>query len=138
MGQVMSARMDFVPEQYVDLFSTLEDAVPQMPFDDAKMIAVKALRKEKNLSFDDVFERMDPVAIGCASIGQCHYAVLKDSWAGKDKSKGRRKAVAVKIMHPDAKNQFKMDFKVFKWLTRLGKNYIRRRCACWHIIVIVL
>lgn len=121
LGQVMSARMDFVPEQYVDLFSTLEDAVPQAPWEEAKAIAVMALANEKGLSYDDVFEEMDPVAVGCASIGQCHRAVLKESWIDDEHYTGG-KVVAVKIMHPESKNRFEQDFKVFKWLTRLGKD----------------
>jgi predicted unusual protein kinase regulating ubiquinone biosynthesis (AarF/ABC1/UbiB family) len=112
IGQVLSARPDFVPRQYVDLFSTVQDAIPQWPIEHVHEIVKQELQSEYGLDWDDVFESMDPVALGSASIGQVHRAVLKSPW---EKNNGG-KVVTVKVMHPGAKDRFRHDFQVFKWL----------------------
>jgi aarF domain-containing kinase len=117
IGQIMSSRPDFVPEQYVRLFATVQDSIPQWPVSQVRDIISQSFRSEFGLEWDDVFESMDPVALGSASIGQVHRAVLKDSWAESDQ---RDKTVAVKVMHPGAKQRFSHDFVVFRWLCRLA------------------
>jgi aarF domain-containing kinase len=116
MGQILSSRPDFVPEQYVRLFSTVQDSIPQWPVSQVHDIIAKSFRSEFGLEWDDVFESMDPVALGSASIGQVHRAVLKDCWAERYSG---GKTVAVKVMHPGAKQRFAHDFSVFRWLCRL-------------------
>jgi aarF domain-containing kinase len=117
IGQIMSSRPDFVPEQYVRLFATVQDSIPQWPVSQVRDIISQSFRSEFGLEWDDVFESMDPVALGSASIGQVHRAVLKDSWAEPYQ---RDKTVAVKVMHPGAKQRFSHDFVVFRWLCRLA------------------
>jgi len=118
IGQVLSARPDFVPRQYVELFATVQDAIPQWPMEQVEEIVQRELQTEYGLSMNDVFESMDPVALGSASIGQVHKAVLKSPWDKSDDSYKGGKVVAVKIMHPNARNRFCHDFQVFKWLCR--------------------
>jgi aarF domain-containing kinase len=120
MGQVMSSRSDFMPLQYVELFSTLQDSVPQWPIEQAVEIVRESLQEEWGVDYKDVFEYIDPVAIGCAAIGQVHRAELKDPWVNTDTSYTGGKAVVIKIMHPDAQKRFACDFQVFKWLTRVA------------------
>lgn len=120
IGQVLSARPDFVPRQYVQLFATVQDAIPQWPIEEVEDIIQRELHTEYGLTMGDVFESIDPVALGSASIGQVHKAVLRSPW---DKSDGRYncgKIVAVKVMHPGAKDRFRHDFSVFKWLCRVA------------------
>ena len=118
IGQVLSARPDFVPRQYIDLFVSVQDAIPQWPIANVEEIVKRELRSEYGLDWDDVFESMDPVALGSASIGQVHRAVLKSPWDENGYKGG--KVVAVKVMHPGAKNRFRHDFQVFKWLCRVA------------------
>ena len=115
IGQVVSSRPDFVPSQYINLFSTLHDSIPQWPVEKVLAILKESLA-ELGLEYDDVFEEMDPVALGSASIAQVHRAVLKSPWA--DEIDG--KEVAVKVMHPSAKEQFSHDLQVFRWLCRVA------------------
>lgn len=68
------------------------------------------------MSFDEVFEYMDPVALGSASIGQVHQAHLRDEYAGWNHGR----TVAVKVMHKDAEDRFRQDFKVFRWLCKVA------------------
>jgi aarF domain-containing kinase len=114
IGQVLSARPDFVPHQYVELLATVQDSIPQWPFDQVKDIMEVALHQNQGLRWEDVFEEVDGIALGSASIGQCHRAVLKSPWDS------RFREVAVKVMHPNAEARFRHDFKIFKWLCRIA------------------
>lgn len=115
IGQVLSARPDFVPRQYVQLFATVQDAIPQWPIEQVEEIVQRELETEYGLILDNVFESIEPIALGSASIGQCHKAVLKEPWG----IRGRR-VVAIKVMHPGAQDRFRHDFQVFKWLCRVA------------------
>jgi aarF domain-containing kinase len=119
IGQVMSARPDFVPACYVQLFSTLQDSVPQLPIEQIRRIIAESLSRERQLDFNDVFETMDAQALGSASIGQVHRAVLTESWSLSEGYTGGRE-VAVKVMHPGSQLRFKHDFSVFRWLCRVA------------------
>jgi predicted unusual protein kinase regulating ubiquinone biosynthesis (AarF/ABC1/UbiB family) len=117
IGQVMSSRSDFLPYQYINKFSSLQDSIPQWPVEEAIQVVRESLRNERGLEFEEVFESIDPVALGCASIGQVHRATLKEKWLeGWD----GEKVVALKIMHPSAKEKFRCDFQVFHWLCRIA------------------
>lgn len=120
IGQVLSARPDFVPRQYVELFATVQDAMPQWPIEQVEEIVERELQTEYGLSMDDVFESMDPTALGSASIGQVHRATLKSPWDKNDDRYNGGKIVAVKVMHPGAQDRFRHDFQVFKWLCRIA------------------
>ena len=70
IGQVLSARPDFVPHQYVELFATMQDSVPQWPYAQVEALVRDSLKVNQGLEWDDVFESMDETALGSASIGQ--------------------------------------------------------------------
>lgn len=118
IGQILSSRPDFMPKQYVEKFSELQDSIPQLPLSEIESIVRMSLKKEKGLNYDDVFEFMDPIALGSASIGQVHKAVIRDQWV-KAIGTRKQKFVAVKVMHPGAKQRFTYDFQVFRWLCRV-------------------
>ena len=120
IGQVLSARPDFVPRQYVELFSTVQDSIPQWPIEQVEDIVREELQSVYGLDWDDVFESMDPIALGSASIGQVHKAVLKSPWDSIDDRYTGGKVVAVKVMHPGAQDRFRHDFQIFKWLCRVA------------------
>jgi aarF domain-containing kinase len=117
IAQIVSSRPDFVPPQYVDLFTSAQDSIPQWPIEEVVEIVEKTLDSEFGLKFDDVFETMDPVALGSASIGQVHRAVLKPPFS-QEYSGGD--VVAVKIMHPKNEERFHHDFQVFRWLCKVA------------------
>lgn len=64
IGQVLSARPDFLPHQYVSRFATVQDAIPQGSAESVKIIVQQSLESNFGYHFDDVFETMDPVALG--------------------------------------------------------------------------
>jgi aarF domain-containing kinase len=117
IGQVISARPDFMPVEYTTLLATLQDSIPPWSIDHVKDIVATSLKEQHGLEFDEVFEYMQEGALGSASIGQVHQATLVDKWVD---SYGGDKHVAVKVMHPGSKRRFQHDFSVFRWLCRVA------------------
>mmetsp|Transcript_27879 Transcript_27879/g.39896 ORF Transcript_27879/g.39896 Transcript_27879/m.39896 type:complete len:580 (-) Transcript_27879:35-1774(-) len=111
IGQVMSSRADFVPRQYVDVFSELQDSVPPWEKDRIQQIVQQSLMESQGLQIEDVFETFDEV-LGSASIGQVHKAKLTPKFGGD--------VVAVKVMHPNAETRFRNDFKIFRTLCKVA------------------
>lgn len=128
IGQVLSARPDFVPHEYVELLATVQDSVPQWPYEQVRELVCDSLRRNQGLEWDDVFQEMDETALGSASIGQCHRAVVmlkSNVTSSSDTAINENKvnnpvAVAVKIMHPNAQVRFQHDFQLFAWLCRVA------------------
>ncbi len=129
LAQVVSSRPDFVPLQYIQLFVAAQDSLPQWPIDEVKKLVEASLRKcDSELSFENVFEDMDAIALGSASIGQCHKARIKGKYARElleertndDENELPCVDVAVKVMHPGAEERFKHDFSVFRWLCKVA------------------
>lgn len=115
MGQIMSSRPDFMPPQYVEKFSELQDNIPAWDTEYVQELAVSLLSKECP-AFNEEYEDLvlDPVALGSASIGQVHRGVLTR------KDNGKQKEVAVKVMHMGSEARFQHDFEVFRWLCRVA------------------
>jgi len=106
-----SSRADFIPRQYVDVFSTLQDQVDPWDVERIKSIIADSLQSCQNVEMDDVFDSIGDV-LGSASIGQVHKCKLSKQYGGD--------TVAVKVMHPNAETLFKNDFKVFRTLCKVA------------------
>ena len=73
-GQFLGARSDFIPIQICKKLSLLQDKVPPMPKEQAKI----AIEAELGTSLDNVFEWIDlDEPLGSASISQVHKAKLR-------------------------------------------------------------
>ena len=105
IAQIISSRPDFVPPQYIDLFITAQDSIPQWPIEDVITIVKRSLDSEFGLEFDEVFESIDPITLGSASIGQVHRAKLRKQFFDMGGYTGGAD-VAVKVMHPNAESKF--------------------------------
>lgn len=99
------------------MFSAAQDSIPQWPLEDVRSVLDETLHEGHGVKFDDVFEDMDPISLGSASIGQVHRAVLKPKYATKFDGV---EEVAVKVMHPGAEERFHHDFQVFRWLCKVA------------------
>ena len=101
-AQVASTRDDLLPNQYLSFCKRFQDEVPSELR--GKDEVERAIRE--SLGLDDlstVFEYVDPVPIGAASIGVVHRAKLRD---------GRE--VAVKIQFPEIEERFRNDLATVK------------------------
>ncbi len=74
LGQVMSMRPDFLPQEYCDELMKLQASVTPLPFPTVQEI----LEKEYRCRWDQIFLSIDEEALGSASIAQVHRAVLKN------------------------------------------------------------
>ena len=126
MGQILSSRPDFMPIQYIQYFTKLQDSIPAIDTDTVHQTAMNALQKHCADAYSE-FESIvfDPIPLGSASIGQVHRAVLhrKSSNSHTIQSSltsSLPQEVAIKVMHTNAKQKFKTDFQVFRWLCRLA------------------
>lgn len=107
LGQVLSARPDLLPKEYLSSFQKLQDEVPAAPFEKVKPVIERSLG---NIS--EVFDEFDEKAISGASLGQVYLASYQ----------GRK--VAVKVNRPNVEYVLKRDLMVIKRLLKLAKGRI--------------
>jgi len=107
LGQVLSARPDLLPKEYLKAFSDLQDKVPPDNFVYARQIIEENIGKMNN-----VFDSFDENAISGASLGQ----VYRATYNGKD--------AAVKVNRHDINNVLKRDIIIVKKLLRMFKRFI--------------
>jgi len=120
IGQVLSSRPDFIPEAYVNIMQTVQDDVPPWDANEIFDIIDKSWRMEFNLGVHDLLESFDTKVLGSASIGQVHLGKLRKDVRERMNLGKERELVAIKVMHLDAEDRFRNDFKIFKWLCRVA------------------
>ena len=106
LGQVGATRGDFVPQRYLEEFARLQDGVP--PEDFAVIRGI--IERDLKASLDDLFQWVDPVPLGAASIGQAHAARLKDGTE-----------VVIKVQYPHVRHHFMLDFKTVRWFAEIAQ-----------------
>lgn len=99
LGQVLSVTALPIPEQYRDLFRTLQSNVPGHA--EFEHVVKPTLEKEFGKPLDEIFETFDEIPVGAASIGQAHKAVLKETG----------QTVIVKVQYPSARWQVPADIQ---------------------------
>jgi len=115
MGQLLSSRSDLLPEIYLKPLSRLQDKVKPFPFEEVEQIILSEL----GARISKAFSEFDPRPIAAASLGQVHFAALRD---------GRK--VIVKVQRPDIRKQIAEDFEVLTQIaefldahTEFGRRY---------------
>jgi len=101
IGQIMSSRVDLLPVSYCKELETLRQNVKELD----PQIARAAIEQETGRKIEDIFSEFRDKPLGSASIGQAHYAVLKD---------GTR--VVAKVQRPLIAEMMRKDFKLLKKL----------------------
>jgi ubiquinone biosynthesis protein len=116
LGQTLATRPDIIGMQPALNLLTLQDQLPPAPFD----LVYAEIDGSLNKPAADLFEYIDPVAVGAASIAQVHRARTIE---GKD--------VAVKVLRPGIREQFARDIDTYEWaaahLEALGGEAARLR-----------
>lgn len=113
LGQVLSVTALPVPEPYRVRFRTLQSDVPG--HEEFESIVKPTLEKElltKSSNYktlNDIFEYIDPIPCGAASIGQAHKASLKMKSATGNAPTKLAKDVVIKIQYPNAAWQVPAD-----------------------------
>jgi predicted unusual protein kinase regulating ubiquinone biosynthesis (AarF/ABC1/UbiB family) len=107
VGQFLSSRIDFLPDEYIEELSRLQDQVPPHDFGEIRQRIIEELGSAPEEIFGE-FER-EPLA--AASLGQVHRAVLKD---------GRE--AAVKVQYPGIERIIETDILMFEVLIKLMRG----------------
>ncbi|MHB0939543.1 MAG: ABC1 kinase family protein [Armatimonadota bacterium] len=97
LGQVLSARSDLLPPDYLNELAKLQDEVPALPFEEMRPVFIASF----GLPPETAFAAFDPVPVASASIGQVYAAKLRD---GTD--------VMVKLQRPKVEEQVQTDLSL--------------------------
>jgi predicted unusual protein kinase regulating ubiquinone biosynthesis (AarF/ABC1/UbiB family) len=97
-GQLLSTRPDIVPQEYIASLEALQDQIDPFSFADVEEI----VEADLGVRISKAFELFDATPLAAASLGQAHYAILRD---------GRE--VVVKVQRPHVREQVKKDLEVF-------------------------
>lgn len=100
LGQTLATRPDLVGEEAVGNLLTLQDSLPPEKYDRIHEQIDQSLNKPAS----ELFDHIDPVPVGAASIAQVHRARTSD---GRD--------VAVKVLRPGIREQFASDIETYEW-----------------------
>jgi len=109
VGQFLSSRKDFLPDEYTDELAGLQDQVPPHDFAEIRQRIIEELGSPP----EQIFSEFDKEPIAAASLGQVHRAVLKD---------GRE--AAVKIQYPGIEKIIETDIRIFEILISLLRGSI--------------
>lgn len=115
LGQVLSTRPDLLPAEYIHELVKLQDAAPQVPFEQICQIVCDELGEPP----ENIFAEFDPQPLASASIGQVHSGSLRD---------GQR--IIVKVQRPGVAEQVEEDLEILysiaAWAethTTFGRSY---------------
>lgn len=109
LGQLLSTRPDFIPPEFLNELSKLQDNVPPFPFVQVEEIFLEEFGQKPS----ELFYRIEEDPVAAASIGQVHRATLKE---GHD--------VVVKVQRPDIEQVITVDLEILAHLTSLMEMYV--------------
>ena len=109
IGQIMSSRVDLLPEAYCKELEKLRQNVKELDPEVAKAI----IEEETGKTIDELYSEFRDKPLGSASMGQVHYAVLKDGTP-----------VVTKVQRPLIADMMREDYKLLKKLAGLVNTVV--------------
>lgn len=110
MGQILANRSEILPQRFCDELRKLRTDVDPVPFETVR----DCLKAEYRRPMEDVFEWVDEVPLGSASLAQVHRARLK---TGEE--------VAVKVQRPGAQQIMAQDIDIMRSLVRMASRFVK-------------
>ena len=104
IGQIMSSRLDLLPEKYCKELEKLRQNVQELD----PRLARAVIEEQTGKRIDEIYSEFRDKPLGSASVGQAHYAVLKD---------GRQ--VVTKVRRPYIADMMRQDFVLLKQLAKV-------------------
>jgi ubiquinone biosynthesis protein len=108
-GQILSARPDLVPADFINEFKKLQDEVPPFPFSQAQDL----IEDELGVPLSTHFSNFQPEVLASASIAQVHRASLLDGTP-----------VIMKVQRPQIERTMEGDLNIFLTLAQLVERYL--------------
>lgn len=115
LGQILSTRPDLIPPEFVAQFSKLQDAAPPV----ASTAVAEVIIGELGAPPGEIFRDFHSAPAASASIGQVHWATLRDG-----------EEVVVKVQRPGVETLVERDLEILHDLARratqqtaLGERY---------------
>ncbi|ADU28901.1 AarF/UbiB family protein [Evansella cellulosilytica] len=108
LGQIASTRPDLLPPDIVKELGRLQDDVPPFSYEEASVI----IEQELGEPVESLFKEFSETPLAAASIGQVHYAVLKDGTE-----------VVVKVQRPGIIPQMETDLEIIADWARLAETH---------------
>lgn len=99
IGQIMSSRVDLLPESYCKELEKLRQNVKELD----PQIARAVIEQESGKKIEELFDEFRDEPLGSASIGQAHYAKMKDGTK-----------VVVKVQRPLIADMMRNDYVLLK------------------------
>jgi predicted unusual protein kinase regulating ubiquinone biosynthesis (AarF/ABC1/UbiB family) len=109
LGQFLSSRADLLPQQALDVLSSLQDEVPAAPFSHV----VSVIESELHRPVSELFRELEPNATAAASLGQVHKAVLPTG-----------EVVAVKVQRPNIDRLVNMDLSTIRFVIWIISRFV--------------
>ena len=104
IGQIMSSRVDLLPESYCKELEKLRQNVKPLDAEVARAV----IEEETGKKIDEIYSEFRDKPLGSASMGQVHYAVLKDGTP-----------VVTKVQRPLIADMMREDYVLLKKLAAL-------------------
>jgi len=120
LGQLLSTRPDLLPADYIEELSTLQDAVPPVPWSEIEVV----IRQQLKRPLEETFATVNVIPVAAGSIAQTHRATLAD---------GRE--VALKVQRPGIDATVPQDIALIRGVadlvarTEFGQTYEIRAIA---------
>ena len=99
IGQIMSSRVDLLPESYCKELEKLRQNVKELD----PVLARAVIEQETGKKIEEIYKEFRDKPLGSASIGQAHYAVLLDGTP-----------VVTKVQRPLIADMMRQDFILLK------------------------
>jgi predicted unusual protein kinase regulating ubiquinone biosynthesis (AarF/ABC1/UbiB family) len=103
LGQLLSTRVDLIPEVYTEALSRLQDDVEPISIEEVERV----FGDELGIDTRTAFASFEPAPLASASLGQVHRAELRSG-----------RPVVVKVQRPDIRNRIKQDMEALSELAR--------------------
>ena len=108
IGQIMSSRVDLLPESYCKELQKLRQNVQELD----PQLARAVIEEQTGRKIEDIYSEFRDKPLGSASVGQAHLAVLRDG-----------RCVVTKVRRPYIADMMRQDFVLLKKLAR-GFNVV--------------
>ena len=106
-GQILSMRSEILPESFCKELAKLRTEVDPMSLD----VVLDTLRQEYDTPIEQIFDAIDDVPLGSASVAQVHKARLVTG-----------ELVAIKVQRPNVKKIMAQDIGIMRSLARRAKR----------------